>query len=105
MSERAREFLKHWKSEHIEVVPNGHRLGAAVRLVTKCREDATRAGIPAQELRSAAGNDMIRHILAGLEAASPSDEVEAEPRSITQRFLAHIPSALHRTVQNIIPAG
>jgi hypothetical protein len=68
MSESAREFLEHWKSEHVETVAAGQRLREVVRLVAMCREDATWAGIPAHELRTAAQGDMFRNMLAALES-------------------------------------
>ena len=44
MSERAREFLEHWKAEHVGAVADNQRLRVAVRLVLRCREDATCGG-------------------------------------------------------------
>lgn len=76
MSDRAREFLSRWFSEHVEALPAVQRLAEAVRLATKCREDAIRAGIPLEEIRDVAGGDLIRKILAALDAAGRSD-VEA----------------------------
>ena len=70
MSERAREFLEKWKLEHVEPVADGKRLREAVRLVLMCRDDATCAGIPPHELRIAAQNDMIRNMLAAVDAAT-----------------------------------
>jgi hypothetical protein len=78
MSGRAREFLEKWKSEHVEPVANGKRLQEATRLVLKCRDDATCAGIPPHELRTAVQNDMIRNMLAALDAAAHLRD-EAEP--------------------------
>jgi hypothetical protein len=99
MSNRARKFLEHWKSEYVEPVPDTHRLREAVRLVTRCREDAVCARIPPQELRAAAGDDMIRNMLAALDSVS-SDKAKTEPKSIFHRLLAHIPSAHRRTFEN-----
>ena len=79
MSEHAREFLEQWKSDHIESVTPGRRCQEAVRLVAMCREDATKAGIPAHELRSAAPDGMIWTMLAALDAASLL-KVRAEPQ-------------------------
>jgi hypothetical protein len=59
-----RDFLQHWVSGHVKAMPHVQRLAEAVRLATKCREDVTYAGIPLQEIRSAAGGDLIRNILA-----------------------------------------
>lgn len=99
MSNRARKFLEQWKSEHVEPIADSHRLREAVRLVTKCREDAMSAGVPPQELRIAAGDDLIRNMLAALDAAS-SDGAKEEPKSLFHRLLAHIPSAHRRAFEN-----
>lgn len=98
MSSRARTFLEHWKSEYVEPVPETHRLREAVRLVTRCREDAACAHIPPQELRAAAGDDMIRNMLAALDAAK--DKAKPEPNSIFHRLLAHIPTGHRRGFEN-----
>jgi len=100
MSNRARKFLEQWKSEYVEPVPDTHRLREAVRLVTRCREAAVCARIPPQELRAAAGDDMIRNMLAALDAVS-RDKTKAEPKSIFHRLLlAHMPSAHRRSFEN-----
>ena len=70
MSERAREFLDLWLSQHIKAVPEVQRLRETVRLAALCREDVIRAGIPMEELRAAAGDDLIRSLLAALESAA-----------------------------------
>jgi hypothetical protein len=46
------------------------RLAAAVRLANACRKDAIAAGIPPQELRNAAGGDLIRKILEALDTVA-----------------------------------
>ena len=99
MCSRARKFLEHWKSEYVAPITETHRLREAVRLVTKCREDAACAHIPPQELRAAAGDDMIRNMLAALDAAS-KDKPKAEPKSIFHRLLAHIPTGHRRSFEN-----
>jgi len=99
MSSRARKFLEQWKSEYVAPAPETHRLREAVRLVTKCREDAACANIPPQELRAAAGDDMIRNMLAALDAAS-RDKTKAEPKSLFHRLLAHIPTGHRRSFEN-----
>jgi hypothetical protein len=99
MSSRARKFLEHWKSEYVAPIPETHRLREAVRLATKCREDASCSHIPPEELRAAAGDDMIRNMLAALDAAS-SDKPKAEPKSIFHRLLAHIPTGHRRSLEN-----
>jgi len=98
MSSRARTFLEHWKSEYVDPVSETHRLREAVRLVTRCREDAACAHIPPQELRAAAGDDMIRNMLAALDAAK--DKAKPEPKSIFHRLLAHIPTGHRRSFEN-----
>ena len=75
MSERARDFLDHWLSGHVEMVPDAKRMQETVRLVAMCRKDAISAGIRPDELRVAAKGDLIRNVLAALAAAN-----ENEPR-------------------------
>ena len=70
MSERAREFLEHWVSEHVSAVAEEYRMRETVRLVAQCREDAIRAGIAPDELRAAAGGNLIQCMLAVLSAAA-----------------------------------
>lgn len=69
MSNRAREFLNHWKLEHVTELPHERRLREVVRLVTECRNDAASAGIPADELRAAADDGLFRHLLKASAAA------------------------------------
>ncbi len=96
MSERARQFLQRWTSEHIEAVPDTHRLRAAVWLVTKCRADAVTARVPAEELRAAADDDMIRYMLAAFAVAStPSDADASQRPTMLERLLTPI-SAMRR---------
>ena len=73
MSERAHEFMIHWLSVNVGAVPAVQRLGKAIRLATKCREDATLAGIALQEIRAVAEGDLIRKILAAFDAAACSE--------------------------------
>jgi len=70
MSERAREFLEHWLSGHVGAVADEYRMRETVRLVALCREDALRAGIPPDELRTAAGGNLIQSMMAALSAAA-----------------------------------
>lgn len=70
MSERAREFLEHWVSDHVGAVADEYRMRETVRLVALCREDAIRAGIAPDELRTAAGGNLIQCMLAALSAAA-----------------------------------
>jgi len=70
MSERAREFLDHWLSDHVSAVADTRRLRETVRLVTLCREDAIRAGLAPEELREASGGDLIGTMLVALSAAA-----------------------------------
>ena len=70
MSERAREFLEHWVSDHVTAVSDEYRMRETVRLVALCREDAIRAGIAPDELRAAAGGNLIQCMLAVLSAAA-----------------------------------
>lgn len=73
MSDRARDFLIDWFSSHVQPLPAVRRLAEAVRLATKCRVDATAAGIPLQEIREVA-NDLILKLLQALDAAARLDE-------------------------------
>ena len=70
MSERAREFLEHWVSGHVGAVADEYRMRETVRLVALCRDDAIRAGIAPDELRAAAGGNLIQWMLAVLSAAA-----------------------------------
>ena len=70
MGERAREFLEHWVSSHVGVVADEYRRRETVRLVALCREDAIGAGIAPDELRTAAGGNLIQYMLAALSAAA-----------------------------------
>jgi hypothetical protein len=81
MSERAREFLNHWLSGHVEFVPETQRLRETVRLVAACREDAIGAGIPPQELRAAADDDLVRKVLTAL---SESARLKADATSLAE---------------------
>ena len=77
MSDRARDFLNDWLGKNndwlgknIGALPAVERVAASVRLATQCRQDATTAGIPLQEIRDAVGGDLIRKILPALTIAS-----------------------------------
>jgi hypothetical protein len=70
MTNRAREFLNRWEFEHVGVVPEERKLREVVQLTMKCRKDAAAAGIPAEELRAAAAQDLIRDMLAAITAAN-----------------------------------
>lgn len=70
MSDRARDFLNDWLGKHIAALPAVERLAASVRLAVQCRQDATTAGIPLQEIRDAAAGDLIRKILQALDIAA-----------------------------------
>jgi hypothetical protein len=70
MSERAREFLEHWLSGHVGAVADEYRMRETVRLVAQCRDDAIRAGIAPDELRAAAGGNLIQYMLAVLSTAA-----------------------------------
>jgi hypothetical protein len=78
MSERAREFLEHWLSGHVGAVADEYRMRETVRLVAQCREDAIRAGIVPDELRAAAGGNLIQHMLAALSAAAARTKQTAD---------------------------
>ena len=84
MSDRARDFMNDWLGNHVGALPEVERVAASVRLAVQCRRDATTAGIPLQEIREAAGGDVIRKILQALTVASalqheisPAQEIPA----------------------------
>lgn len=87
MSDRASTFLIHWLTRQVEPLPAVQRLAAAVRLASACRKDAVAAGIAPQEIRDAAGGDLIRKILQALDTVArlrrhsrqrlPSDQTSA----------------------------
>lgn len=82
MSDRARYFLNDWFDDHIKPLPAVERLAEAVRLATRCRQDATAAGIPLQEIRDMVGGDLIRKILHALDiAATLHDQVPLVPET------------------------
>jgi hypothetical protein len=69
MSDRAKEFVDHWESEHVEAVADPEKATEAERLALQCREDALRAGIAEQDLEDAVGGDLIGNMLQALHAA------------------------------------
>ncbi|MGA8818903.1 MAG: hypothetical protein WB624_16520 [Xanthobacteraceae bacterium] len=80
MSDRARDFMNDWLGNHVGALPAVERVAASVRLALQCRRDATAAGIPLQEIREAAGGDVIRKILQALTVASAlQHEIAPEP--------------------------
>src|SRR6202166_2216339 len=78
MSERAREFLEHWLSGHVGAVADEYRMRETVRLVALCRGDGIRAGIAPDELRTAAGGNLIQSMLTALSAAAGRTKVTAD---------------------------
>jgi hypothetical protein len=68
MSHRAREFIDHWESEHVEAVPDAEKTREAERLAAMCREDAIRGGISVEDLEAAVGGDLVRNMREALEA-------------------------------------
>ena len=77
MSDRAREFLIDWCSTHVQPLPVFRRLAEAVRLATTCRQDATTAGIPLQEIRDVADGNLILKLIQALDAAARLDDHDA----------------------------
>jgi hypothetical protein len=77
MSDRAGDFLIYWLAQHVRPLPAVQRLAEAVRLATECRKDVVAAGIPMQEIRDAAGGDLIRRILEAL--STPALVADAAP--------------------------
>lgn len=70
MSDRAREFLSLWFADHIQPLTPVRRLAEAVRLATRCRADATAAGIPQEEIRHAVGGNLILKLIQALDVAA-----------------------------------
>lgn len=111
MSEQAHQFLKRWTLQHVEPISETHTLREAVRLVMDCRADAVLAGVPAEELRAAAGDDMIRYMLMALTVAPvPTGEVAAQPPTIQpptilERLLGPISVMRRRSVENVVNAS
>jgi hypothetical protein len=78
MSERAREFLEHWVSGHVGMVADEYRMRETVRLVALCREDAIRAGIAPDALRTAADGNLIQYMLVALSTAAARTKQTAD---------------------------
>jgi hypothetical protein len=78
MSEQAREFLEHWVAEHVGVVAEEYRMRETVRLVGLCREDAISAGVAPDELRTAAGGNLMQYMLAALSTAAARTRAGAQ---------------------------
>jgi hypothetical protein len=78
MSEQAREFLEHWLSGNVGAVADEYRMRETVRLVALCREDAIHAGIPPDELRTAASGNLIQFMLAALSEAAARTKQTAD---------------------------
>jgi hypothetical protein len=70
MSDRAKEFVDHWESEHVEAVIDSEEAKEAERLALQCREDALRAGIAEQDLEDAVEGDLISNMLQALDAVA-----------------------------------
>jgi hypothetical protein len=77
--------MNDWLGKHVGALPAIERVAASVRLTARCRQDATTAGIPLQEIRDAVGGNLIRKILQALTIASalqhevsPAQEAKAE---------------------------
>lgn len=69
MTDRAKEFLDHWESEHVNVVPHAQKRDEAEQLVRGCLADAKRAGISEQDLEDAADGDLLDSMLKALQFA------------------------------------
>ena len=103
MSNRAREFLDRWKLDHVGEIPSERRLQEIVRLVANCRADATSAGIPAEELREAADDDLIRAIMAALPVAKEESKTPTES-SVNQAANRTGKKVWQRLVSQVLPA-
>ena len=91
MTNRAREFLNRWELEHVGIVPEDRKLQEVVQLAMKCRKDAIAAGIPAEELRTAASHDLIRDMLAAIAAANKkTSPVSKAGRNLWRRLIGRL---------------
>jgi hypothetical protein len=70
MSDRAKEFLDHWESEHVRTVQHAQKRDEAGRLARESLADAKRAGISEKDLEDAADGDLFGNMLEALEAAA-----------------------------------
>jgi hypothetical protein len=104
MSERAREFLDHWLSDHVAAVDDTRRLRETVRLVTLCREDAIRAGLAPEELREASGGDLIGTVLVALSAAAAPTMVPMSPGEAAPKPEEASPAPAAQTTAAVIKA-
>jgi len=73
MTDRAKEFLNHWESEHVRAVQHARKRDEAECLARECLADANRAGITEQDLEDAADGDLVRNMLEALEAAADDE--------------------------------
>jgi hypothetical protein len=93
MSNRAQEFLNRWEQEHVGAVPDDRKLREVVQLTARCRRDAVAAGIAAEELRTAAAQGLIRHMLAAITAANenkPPEGEATEGEATGRRFIGRL---------------
>jgi hypothetical protein len=67
MTQRAKEFLDYWESEHVEAVAESDKADEARQLALACREDALRAGIAEKDIEEAAGGDLMGNMLQALD--------------------------------------
>ena len=93
MSERAREFLEHWLSDHVGAVADEYRMRETVRLVALCREDAIRAGIAPDELRTAAGRQFDPMHVGSLERGRSADKADRRLGLVEVLGAAEVPLA------------
>jgi hypothetical protein len=68
MAERAEVFLDHWCAQVIKAMPCVHREKQAQRLVTMCIAEGKRVGISEADIREAAGGNLVRYMLAEMDA-------------------------------------
>jgi hypothetical protein len=78
VSDRAREFLDYWESEHVHAVLARQRGHEAVQLAELCRDDAIRAGIALFDLQRAANGNLVQNMLDALEAAACRNDGAAD---------------------------
>jgi hypothetical protein len=58
--------LGHWEAEHVQPVPLRDREQEARQLAVLCLDDALRVGISEEDLRAAAGGDLVNNMLQAL---------------------------------------
>ena len=74
MSERAREFLEHWMTDHVGAVADEYRMRETVRLVALCREDAISRRRCAGRAANGSGRQFDSMHVGSLERGGSTDQ-------------------------------